>query len=110
MEDLKMCNCGFKNTENAKFCSNCGAKLEENILKEYDKIPQMLSVKDAHEYIFNKKISLGSIYNLVKTRAIPHCKVNDRILFDKEKTIQWWNKKLNDSTKPIKFKGIRDII
>jgi hypothetical protein len=104
-----MCNCGFKNTENAKFCSNCGEKLEQgNKIKKI--IPQMLTIKDAHTKIFNKKISMSKIYSLVKTKDLPHCNLNGRILLDVDKTIEWWNLKLNESIEPLSLKGLRKIL
>ncbi|MEN8904579.1 MAG: hypothetical protein ABF289_01325 [Clostridiales bacterium] len=105
-----MCKCGFNNINGSKFCSNCGEKIKNNFDNSYSILPKMLSVKETYEQVFNKKISLATIYNLIRTRSIPHCKVNERILLDKDKIIEWWHKKLNDSTKPITLKDLRKII
>jgi len=105
-----MCKCGFKNLNNAKFCSNCGIKIEIENDNKYSVLPQMLTVKDVHEQVFMKKVSLAMIYTLIRTRSIPHCKINGRLLLDKDKTIDWWNKKLNESVIPVKLAGLRKIL
>jgi len=102
-----MCKCGFENIESAKFCSECGSRLNFNGALE---LPKMVTVKEAHEKIFAKTISLAKVYDLIRTRRIPHVRTTGKILLDLNKTIEWWNYNLNKSMKPEKLTGLRKII
>lgn len=101
------CKCGFDNNINSKYCSECGENLR---LKNRVKLPRMITIKEAHEIVFSKTISLTKIYDLVRMKSIPHVKVSGKILLDLDKTIEWWNKKLDESMKPINLSGLRKII
>ena len=103
-----MCKCGFDNNETAKFCSECGLSLA--IKKKSFKIPQMLTVRESHELIFGKKLSLTKIYELVKKKSLPHVNAGGKILLDVEKTLLWWENMLNKSVEPNKKSGLRKII
>ena len=102
-----MCKCGFENIESAKFCSECGEQLK---FTRTMNIPKMITIKEAQEKVFSKTVSLTKIYDLVRTRTIPHVKIKGKILLDIDKTIEWWNNQLNESTKPIKLSGLRKIM
>jgi len=103
-----LCKCGYQNNKSAKFCSECGQKLVKDIVVV--SIPKMITIKDAHEKIFAKTISLTKIYDLVRTRSIPHVNANGKILLDVDETIKWWKEKLKESSKPLKLDGLRKII
>ena len=103
-----ICKCGFQNAKTSRFCSECGLSLE--IKKKSFKIPQMLTVKESHEIIFRKKLSLTKIYELIKTQSIPHVNAGGKILLDVEKTLVWWENMLAQSVKPVKSSGLRKII
>ena len=101
-----MCKCGYENKEDALFCSGCGLKIIEREKTDL-KFPQVVTVKEAYSVIFNKSLSITKIYDLVKTKTIPHVKAGSKILLDVEKTLEWWNKELDES---MKFHGLRRII
>ena len=84
-----------------------GIRLIDN--KKMVVVPRMITIKDAYEKVFSKTISIAKIYNLVRTKSIPHVNANGKILLDVDKTIDWWNKKLEESTKPVKLSGLRKI-
>ncbi|MEN8907840.1 MAG: zinc ribbon domain-containing protein [Clostridiales bacterium] len=102
-----MCKCGFKNIDGAKFCSNCGTKLINENLYNF---PKMITVKESYETVFMKKISITKIYELIKTKSLPHVNAGGKLLLDLDTTIKWWNDKLNESTKPQKFHGLKEIV
>ena len=103
-----MCKCGYRNDENAKFCSECGLRIE--YIDNNFSLPRMLTVGEAHKIIFTKKISLTKLYDLIRTRALPHVNANGKILLDVERTVKWWENKLDESTEPLILKGLRKII
>lgn len=74
------------------------------------KLPRMLTVKDAHEVIFSKKISMSKIYELIRTKSIPHVNANGKLLLDVDRTIEWWNNKLAESIEPVELTGLRNIV
>jgi len=88
-----LCKCGHDNQKEFKYCSECGKPLKTKS-KNTTKSPNMITIKEAHTEIFMNKISLSKIYNLVKTRSIPHVNANGKILLDVDKTIEWWNYKI----------------
>ncbi|MEN8906126.1 MAG: hypothetical protein ABF289_09245 [Clostridiales bacterium] len=101
-----LCKCGNVNKKESKYCSECGMSLYKSIKK----IPKMITIKEAYENVFKKKLGLSKIYELVKTKSIPHVNANGKILLDVDKTIEWWNMKLENSVKPVKLHGLRKII
>jgi hypothetical protein len=105
-----LCKCGIKNNENSNFCSNCGLKLEIKNDKKVRTIPNMLTVKEAHSEVFKRKLSLSKIYELVRLKSLPHVNAGGKILLDVEKTIDWWNDNLKQSTVKKETKGLLKII
>lgn len=108
MNKLILCECGSQNNKNDNFCSNCGSKIQ--IKDKNISLPKMLSIKDAYEQLFMKKISISKIYSLIRTKELPHCNLNGRILLDVDKTVEWWNKKLNESIEPINLSSLSKIL
>ena len=103
------CNCGNENSKESKFCPECGVKIVIENNQVTVTLPKMLTVKESYELIFRKKVSLTKIYELIKTRSIPHVNANGKLLLDADMTIKWWHDKLTESTNPTKLTGLRQI-
>lgn len=74
-------------------------------------IPKMLDVKEAVSEYFSNTISESYLYALVKRKMIPHVRLSSgRILFDRDKLTEWWNKELEKSTEKEVVTGLRKIM
>lgn len=98
--------CGRTVLANSLYCNMCGHKVE--VQPDELKIPKVMTVKQALELFFQGTVSQNHLYQAIRKKKIPHVKVMDKILLDRDELIIWWGEQLEQSKKPLT--GLRKIM